>query len=276
METELSREQIHRELYEMLCKFADYCEAHKLRYYLVGGTLLGAVRHQGFIPWDDDIDVGMPRPDYEKFLDLVKNNPIADNLVVRSNRLDNFVLPYAELHNDDIRLERRTSEFIDEDYQVLHLFLDIIPQDGFPESKMKTRFLLAEMAFLRKLSSHSRSKLFHGTNPIRALLKTPTVLIGRLITNKRIIDFMDNTARKRPFDKSKYVGGVTFGLYGFGERCLREEYTADRFVTFEGQQFRAPGCVESYLAAIYGADYMQLPPESKRKDHGLRAWRVVK
>ena len=72
----LSRAEVQKLLTEMLGQFADYCTRHGLRYYLVGGTLLGAVRHKGFIPWDDDVDVGMPRSDYERFLELTAKEPI--------------------------------------------------------------------------------------------------------------------------------------------------------------------------------------------------------
>ena len=275
MKKELSKDEIHNELYKMLCDFADYCDNHHLRYYLVGGTLLGAVRHQGFIPWDDDIDVGMPRPDYERFLDLVKVEPIADNLVVNSDREGTLSLPFAELHNTDIRLERPTSEFIGEDYQILSLFMDIFPQDGMPSDENKAANLMSIMKKLRYLSTAARAKLFHGSTPLRAIGKTPAVLLGHILTNRRIVGWMQRLVTRYPFDRCRYVGCTVYGLYGAGERCLHSEVVDFKQVQFMDREFTAPGCTDSYLRGIYG-DYMQLPPEEKRVSHGLRAWRVEK
>ena len=77
----LSEKEYKDRLFDMLVKFDEFCNKYKLDYSLCGGTLLGAIRHKGFIPWDDDIDVVMPRPDYEKFKRLVKKYPLAPNLV---------------------------------------------------------------------------------------------------------------------------------------------------------------------------------------------------
>ncbi len=272
MEIQLTKEQLHQELFDMLCKYVDFCEAHGLRYYLVGGTLLGAVRHKGFIPWDDDIDVGMPRPDYEKFLELVAREPIGPNLVVRSNRDHSFPNPYAELHNDNIRLERRSSKYIENEYQVFSMFLDIFPEDGWPANEKKARRIAKLMIALRYMNTFSRARFFHGTTKFRAITKTPIILLAKIISNRRIVALMENIALKYPFEKCKYVGALTYGLYGFGERCLKKDFVKERTVTFEGRQFKAPGCIEDYLTGLYG-DYMQIPPESEREDHGLVVWK---
>ena len=110
--TPLSLEEIHSVLLDMMKKFAAYCDAHGLRYYLVGGTLLGAIRHHGFIPWDDDVDIGMPRPDYERFLSLVEKEPIGNNLQVLSGDRGTLSIPFAEMVDLSTSLDRDTRYFI--------------------------------------------------------------------------------------------------------------------------------------------------------------------
>ena len=267
----LDKQQIQQVLKGMLDEFVAYCQKHGLRYYLVGGTLLGAVRHQGFIPWDDDIDVGMPRKDYERFLELVKREPINDHLIAISGEEGTLSNPYCELIHTGTHLERDSSQYIREKCQVLHLFLDIFPQDGWPESDEEAVKLARQMKHKRYMIQNARARIGKGTSVGHIIAKTPVVLLMRCIGYQRVIDQMNRIATRYDYDHSKYVGAITYGIYGPGERCLHDEVVAFTNVTFEGKQYCAPGCYDTYLRQIFG-DYMQLPPEEKRIDHKMIVW----
>ena len=273
MKTErlLQSQEVHSLLVEMLRSFAEYCEKYGLRYYLVGGTLLGAVRHQGFIPWDDDIDVGMPREDYERFLSLVEKEPISDEYKIISAREGTLPLPFAEMIHINTRLERPTSAYLEEKSRQLYLFLDIFPQDGWPESIGEAKSLVRKAKWKRFLILQSRATIGAGTNLVRKISKIPFILWGRFLGTNRICISLDRFAQKWKFDESKYVGAITYGIYGLGERCLREEVVDFKQVEFEGTRFYAPGCWDSYLRAIFG-NYMDLPPVEKRVSHSLKVW----
>ncbi len=268
---ELTLKEIQHELSQMLQAFADYCESNGLRYYLVGGTLLGAIRHHGFIPWDDDIDVGMPRRDYEKLLQIVKDKPIAPHLKVVTEKEGDFLAPFAEIINQNIVIERPDIIYTHNEKRVRNLFIDIIPQDGWPKNPLGARLLFTSMEILRDVLTASKAKLFQGTTRARAILKTPKVLAARLIGSRRIIGIMNRIAKSRSYDDSKYVGAVVYGIYGVGERCLRKTTVAFEQATFEGKKYPIPGSWHEYLCGIYGKDYMSLPPESKRTTHHIKA-----
>ena len=267
----LNKREIQSVLTEMLVAFTDYCDRHQLRYYLVGGTLLGAVRHQGFIPWDDDIDVGMPRKDYERFLELVKREPVNDHLVAISGEDGTLSNPYCELIHTGTHLERNSSQYIREKCQILHLFLDIFPQDGWPESDEEAEKLAKQMKRKRYMIQNARAKIGKGTSLGHIIAKTPIVLLMRCIGYQCVINQMNHIAAKYDYDRSKYVGAVTFGIYGAGERCLHDDVVNFQHVIFEGHKLCAPGGYEKYLTQIFG-DYMQLPPEEKRIDHKMMVW----
>ena len=104
METLLSKRETQILLIQMLDQLVGYLEKHHLRYYMVGGTLLGAVRHKGFIPWDDDIDIGMPRKDYEQLIKLEQTEPISPELRLVSDRTGTCSTPFSELIHINTRL----------------------------------------------------------------------------------------------------------------------------------------------------------------------------
>jgi lipopolysaccharide cholinephosphotransferase len=196
---------------------------------------------------------------------------VSEEYRVISAREHTLTLPFAEMIHVNSRLERPTSKYIDGEFRQLYLFLDILPQDGWPESGRKAQMLVRRTNFLRKLSTESRATIGAGTSFWRRTAKIPAILLGRAIGTETINSHLDHVAQKYNYDLSKYIGAVTYGIYGIGERCLREAVYPLQKVEFEGHSFWAPGCTDSYLRGIFG-DYWKLPPKEQQASHGLAVW----
>lgn len=257
--------QIKELSFEVLCSLVKVCEDHGLRYSLTGGTLIGAVRHQGFIPWDDDIDVMMPRPDYDRLIELSKTQNFDFNL--RCAKLDGADYPYPfakACHSRTLLTEKDTR-----DSKVkLGVYVDIFPVDGagngFRSAKLRVmRFqVLHGLKITANWTSYHRSKMRRWYyEPLRYLC----YLISRLVSEKHIDRAIDKFLRRKDYERSGYVGRLV-GDRGSREVMPKSLFEAVTKVTFEGKEFDAISGYHEFLTRLYG-DYMQLPPVHKQVSH---------
>lgn len=255
----LTETEVKEELLKMLLLFQKICNNNGLKFYLAGGTLLGAIRHKGFIPWDDDIDVCMPRKDYEKLKYITKK--IEGKYVLKKSTY----YPFSKFINEKSFVEGKYNSYDNK------LWIDIMPVDGLPEDIELVEKIYSKIDFQRKILKIINSKLGEGTTRFRKYIKYILKPLAMIYGYKRCKKTINKIAQKYNYSDSKYVGAVTWGLYGKGERMLKAEFEKAVLVEFEGYKFETFSCWDSYLNGLYG-NYMELPPVEKRKTHDMEVY----
>jgi lipopolysaccharide cholinephosphotransferase len=264
---QLSLKEIQARELKMLKYFKKICEKYHLRYYLAGGTLLGAVRHEGFIPWDDDIDILMPRPDYNKLQKIIKRQPLLPRYRFHSSDLGNLNDPFCKLFDLSTKVDKK---WIADQYDC-HLWIDIFPMDGVPEDDKEVEKIYKKVKRARRILRFMKAKDGMGKTKLRALVKPLLKPFALLVFGKkRTVHYIERIAKKYPFEECKSVAGVVFG-YGPEEKMDRESYVEGIPMKFENCTVMAPGCYDAYLSGLFG-DYMQLPPEDKRQVHFMKIY----
>jgi lipopolysaccharide cholinephosphotransferase len=253
---------------DILKKFADYCDRYNLRYYLYAGTLLGAVRHHGFIPWDDDIDVVMPRPDYEKFYALSQKDKIASHLDVMDYKLsDTCICPFVKI------VDNRTSgheENLPDSFET-GVWIDVFPLDGLPDGKKQQTRHIEKLQKLIKLLDLCTRKYVPCCNPLRCLKRYFIFKRYSKIDYKKVDRQLEQLATKYDYNNSTYIGAVVFGG-GAHDIIIKEGFETALKLDFERYKFCVPGTYQQYLSNLFG-DYMTPPPENQRvPKHSYTAW----
>lgn len=261
---QLNNLEIKQSVLNILCSFAKFCDENDLRYYLCGGTLLGAIRHKGFIPWDDDIDVLMPRPDFDRLHSLLKKENIQSYYRLIGLEMENSFFPFAKIIDTRINVMNDYGTFDK------HLWIDIFPMDGLPKNQDESDEILRKAKYLKKCVVLSVAKLGKGKNLFRKIGKIPLVIFLYWYTPEKVGRKLDKLARKYDFNESEYVGGIAWSL-GPCERMKKTDYLPYCEVEFCGKKFHAPACWDYYLTQLYG-DYMIIPPESQRINHEFVAY----
>ena len=247
--------QLH--LQENLKVLDEVFRSHGLRYFLVSGTMLGAVRHKGFIPWDDDVDLGMPRADYER---LIANSKewLPDYLeFICAEKDNNYPLPFGKIQDSRTTLIEKTYR----DY-VGGVYIDIFPLDGVSSSKVKRAWHFKKFLFWYKILYYMfRDPYKHGHGPNSWV----PLLCRKVFSRKGVHTKLRDIMMEHGYDESHYMSEH----YNRQTRFMpRSVFGAPTPILFEDAMLMGVECPHEYLEEEYG-DYMQLPPEEKRKQHGF-------
>ena len=244
--------QIQNRSLQIFIEFQKICKRNNLRYFMIGGSCLGAVRHCGFIPWDDDIDIGMPRKDYEKFLKIA-HRELPEYLFLQNHFTDKeYIFNFSKIRDS------RTS-FIEksvEPFDINHgLYIDIFPLDGYKSSR---KFDLLNKLLNARVYCRFRKNKFK--NLIIIIL---SLCIAQ--TSERACEKRDTLLKSIDYDDSEIIANFC-GAWGIKEIVPREYFGDGIEVTFEHVKVIIPEKYDLYLKQLYG-NYLKLPPEEKRITH---------
>ncbi len=229
-------------MYEILVAFNGICQKHNLQYWLAYGTLLGAVRHKDFIPWDDDLDVIMPREDYEKFLSIAQEE-LPDNYFLQTPKTDKYY------HNFFAKIRDRESTFIDvwekkRDVRYHQgIYIDIFPHNTISDSNL-VKTLYRTLAFVSKLMHNRHIRLMMPVKPVIFIMNSFHKKDGHIVVSGgECMHYPDFVAREKIFPLKKIV--------------------------FHKGEFPVPKDADTPLKLVFGKNYMELPPKEKQKVHSV-------
>lgn len=266
--SEVFLKELHQYNLAALKALDAFCKEHGLTWFAIGGTLLGAVRHKGFIPWDDDVDVAMPRADYDRLVSLAKEFP--KPFILEEYRYNKeFQSYFAKIRSEEVELLETVTEEADKRRGYL---VDVMPLDGTPDNAFLRKLYFARVLLLRFLCGAANVHTGILTSRPKweqTVLKIcRTIRLYKILTVEKVYRRMDKLFRKQNVTIAKHIGTI-MGAYKVREIVPAEYFGLSEepvYLEFEDMQIRAPKQYDPYLRHMYG-EYKNLPPENQRKVH---------
>lgn len=249
----------------LLKEFIEFCQEHHLQYYLVAGSALGAIRHQGFIPWDDDIDVALPREDYDRFIALAKEKFTGDIFLQTYETDPNYPYNFAKLRDSRTTYIERTYKFTRMNHGA---WIDIFPLDGISKKSKKITFpmkwhvlrIWPRMWFIYpRCATRAPRKYWWPLDILLDIFMYPNYIwnVGHYLNHR-----IDKIMRKKKYDDCYYVA-IMQGSWLSKEIMKKEYFGKGTKAMFEGLEVIIPEKYDEYLTNLYG-DYMTPPPVEKQ------------
>lgn len=248
---------------EMMDEIAEVCSKLNIKYVIYAGTLLGAIRHKGFIPWDDDIDIIMPREDYEKFIAEAPKH-------INKKYLIQHYTTEKEATSLWVKVRNKNTLFLEKDnesFNICHgIFIDIFPFDKIKRGKMHYSIEYIERSIFNKLvGCYSEPYVESIINPLKRFIAK---LIRKCICSKRPIAETLEREDKRRKRKNNF-GGNCYPIHFFENKGTLsfEELFDCMLLPFENRYYYGPKEYDLCLKRLYGNNYMELPPKDKQITH---------
>ena len=257
--SKLSLNEVHERLLFMVHAFDIFCKKHNLVYYPAGGTLIGAIRHNGFIPWDDDVDFYMPRSDYQKLISFKQINNDID--IVTLNSGDEYYHPFQHCNlsdNKTIIMSKQLRENTGKGQ-----FVDIFPLDNVPDNERARKAQMRVIYNLCRLCSYSVAAKRQGNTLVDRGIRVISVIL-RNIDLKHILTYIDKASQKYNDTNCKKWGPILKDPkdYLIWDKAWFEKTIRHKF---ENIEIDIPEGYDSILRHTFG-DYMIFPPEDKRRN----------
>lgn len=266
---ELSLQELKEIEFDLLKIFHSFCVQNNIKYFLAYGTLLGAIRYKGFIPWDDDVDVLVPREDYNKLLSLFQDSE--QYCLFAFERNQEFRFPFAKLCD----MYTRKEEFNIDNGITLGVDIDIFPldywDDDLGKAKQEAKHIHKNM-FCLNLTKLHKSTI---ANPIKRFVMGVIMAFCKMLGSKYFIKKILKESYKKEQNGSRHLGAKSWCVYGERGIIPAEVFANAIEIEFEGEKFLAPIGYDTYLRCLYD-DYLPEPPKEKQKTHhSFKAYRLM-
>ena len=245
---------------EILDYVDNFCKKNKIKYWIDCGTLLGAVRHKGFIPWDDDIDIGMLREDYEKFMQLFNKDNKSKYYFICYETAKNCPYTFGKiLDTSTLMYEPNKESGIESS-----VFIDLIPYDNVPDNENKMNKMFKKRDFYKKLNNLQKYKEFYIKNKNKfKFIRYPFHLLMKLFPDGYFVKKNIKLCKSLRNMDTKNVGNLTGWAKQFCDKSIFDSFVE---LEFESKKYPAPIGYDKWLRSFYG-DYMKLPPKEKQISH---------
>lgn len=238
------------------------CQKHNLVYYMIGGTLLGAVRHKGFIPWDLDIDIAMPREDYDRFKEVCQTEMVGPYRYMDYQSHRNYIRPHALVVRSDTKIHLKYDRVNPQMFD-LGVYIDVFPLDNAPDNEKDRECHAKKLKRLRWFKD-LRIPYCYSYKTWRRFIHRSISFLVSWIPLKVINRHQQKLMQKYHTEQTKCICSMA-SHYSYRRQCMpREIYGTPVLLEFEGRQYYAPREYTQYLIRLYG-DYMRLPPPEKRQ-----------
>ena len=259
-------EKLHEVLVEILDYVVSVCEENNLKYFLLYGSALGAYRHHACIPWDDDLDIGMPRDDYEKFIDIMKTQPSSIYCLQNDETESQYYLTFSKIRKKNTIFMEDIAEGM---YQDNGIFIDVFPLDyvkdknalGYRVKEFVITYLNHGIRYLAYPNAY-KNKYSKLRNILEGILCFPLTLFSK----KKTINLIKKLCKGKCKPKEATYLAEYCDAYQHASQPI-DNYLPEKKLMFHGREYNVPGKIENYLSTCYGEDYMELPPVEKRVTH---------